>query len=1165
MSYLSPNDSENRQNQNLILIRETEEDEFYKEQQLYKGAQLQKKNIQLLNSQINDFKQINKRNEDEVESIQQLTNNYFLKTNSQQESASVTQNSNFVYDIQNSGFSNSNKASPDQTNFRNIESHVFEQLQLHQVTFSKQQEIIKAKCIEELNVNESKLQCLDNKCEGQSNDDSHRFFNQDLSIKKNNNIIHLNKVKKTFDNQELRCGTNQFRAALYQNQTPSQRFRIAYQVFEFIKRIKRNVLQKNLKSLPQKFILLINDKSCGGIDINKALITNPFQNNILGKAYYFFINLQLFSQDFIICQITNISTLICILFYFFWIPLRFCFSISDTQTVSSVLYQTGIFVLLVSIFIKFNVKQQNTDGISIKDRKIIASQYLKSYQFLIELVTTFSIIYCESNSKSLVQFLFFLRLYQVKQLNLYIKDFILIDRRYLVYVLNLLSMTCLFLLYTHISACLFYYVGVSQTIDQESWIKYANLEFEQSQNTLYLYSFYFSWTTLLTIGYGDIVPVSNPEKIYVIINTIFNLFVQFQMFRFLIKYALNLMTETKDYQRTEMMVKSYLKQNKISQQLRQKIIRQLKQQNESYKYIQGEKITSQFNNKLQSQLKSEIYKQNLLNNKILKNIFTNEFLIQLSCKLKEVLLLPDSIIQKSGEPTNRLHLIQKGQIKSVFESSQDLEIDIYQEGSIIGLTDFLQNKPSKVTLKCSNYVILSYIEKDDFLFLLRQFQEDFEQYQMIFEQSNEKQQFDYLQKFQACRCCNSLKHKTNECPLITINYSSDYIIQRHNFVKSQSRGQYLQQRKKRYQTLLKLQQTKKVAKQKRMDLILQEQQEDKAILDIYEDIRNIIEWSDKQFLQRIPAFKIFQNEILIDYENGDEIDDEESDNKTYNRDLQKSSVLSPDAKTTKTHKTNKTLKTNKTNKTNKSNISQQNQESFTSVDKQSFFNQTDNEQPSIVENMKKQQRISKDSRLFMAQKRNSFKESRDQQRRVSDMLVEDFQQSQKSNQHRSFNESVPLSSNFLQSYFRLGSSQKDIQVYQPQSSKNLVLNKQNSLSSSQVMMLQGGRAIRKSDMYNSGVIDSSNLIQMKNRNENENEKRNSLLIQYNTNAYQSKVLPSNKKILLQEQQHLCNYLNMNTFENDFDISKEYRIFFPQHNLSRVIKNLNRNLNIKNVQ
>ncbi|KAL4492556.1 hypothetical protein ABPG72_007669 [Tetrahymena utriculariae] len=726
MSYLSPNDSGNRQNQKLIQIRETEEDEFFQEQQLYQGAQLQKMNIQFLNSQVNHFKQINKRNEDEVESIQQLTNNYFMKTNPQQESAGVTQNSKFLYDIQNSGFSNSNKSFLGQNNFRNIESHIFEQIQLHQVTFSKQQEKTKAKSIEELNINESKLQNIENKYQGQQNiiDESYRFITQDLSTKKNN-TERQNIAKQKCKNQQLRSSTYEFKGVSCQNQTPSQRLRIAYQVFEF---------------------------------------------------------------------------------------------------------------------------KQNSDGISIKDRKIIASLYFRSYQFLIELVTTFSIIYCEGSSKM---------------------------------------------------------------IEQDSWIKHANLKFEQSQNTLYLYSFNFSWTTLLTIGYGDIVPVSNSEKIY------------------------------------------------------------------------GEKITSQFNNKIQSKLKSEVHLQYFLKNQIQKNTFTKEFLTQLTCKMKEVLLLPDQIIQKSGEPTNRLQIIQKGQIKSVFEPSQDLVIDIYK-----------------------------------------------------------------------------------------------------------------------YQTLLKLQQTKKIAKQKRMDLILQEQQEDKAILDIYEDIRKILEWSDKQFLLRIPAFKIFQNQILIDYEDGDEIDDEESDYKTNNKDLQKSSVLNSE------------------------------------------------QPPSIVENMRKQQKTSKDLRLFMAQYRNSFKDSRDNQRRISELLAEDYQQSQKSNQHKSFNESIPLSSNFIQSYFRLGSSQKDIQVYQPQSSKNLILNKQNSLSSSQVLILQGGRAIRKSDAYNSAIMDSSHIIQRKNKHE---EKRNSLLIQYNINVYQSKVQPSNKKIILEEQQNTYNYLNMNTFENDFDLYKEVRIFFPQHNLSRVIK------------
>jgi hypothetical protein len=52
-----------------------------------------------------------------------------------------------------------------------------------------------------------------------------------------------------------------------------------------------------------------------------------------------------------------------------------------------------------------------------------------------------------------------------------------------------------------------------------NWLIAQGIE-NESFFTKYLYSLYWSTITILTIGYGDLVPVTNPERIFVILTAL---------------------------------------------------------------------------------------------------------------------------------------------------------------------------------------------------------------------------------------------------------------------------------------------------------------------------------------------------------------------------------------------------------------------------------------------------------------------------------------------------------------------------------------------------------------------------------------------------------------------------------------------------------------------
>jgi hypothetical protein len=67
----------------------------------------------------------------------------------------------------------------------------------------------------------------------------------------------------------------------------------------------------------------------------------------------------------------------------------------------------------------------------------------------------------------------------------------------------------------HLAGCLFYYMAYLDGLSPATWVGVAGIE-NASLWTKYLYSLYWSSTTLTTVGYGDIVPHTVAERLVTI-------------------------------------------------------------------------------------------------------------------------------------------------------------------------------------------------------------------------------------------------------------------------------------------------------------------------------------------------------------------------------------------------------------------------------------------------------------------------------------------------------------------------------------------------------------------------------------------------------------------------------------------------------------------------
>ena len=81
---------------------------------------------------------------------------------------------------------------------------------------------------------------------------------------------------------------------------------------------------------------------------------------------------------------------------------------------------------------------------------------------------------------------------------------------------RLILLTVVLLLLQHVVSCIWVYIGRFDTGSKDNWI-YQRGYYEMGDIDLYVTSFYFTVTTIMTVGYGDITAFSMTERLLCIL------------------------------------------------------------------------------------------------------------------------------------------------------------------------------------------------------------------------------------------------------------------------------------------------------------------------------------------------------------------------------------------------------------------------------------------------------------------------------------------------------------------------------------------------------------------------------------------------------------------------------------------------------------------------
>lgn len=443
----------------------------------------------------------------------------------------------------------------------------------------------------------------------------------------------------------------------------------------------------------------------------------------------------LFSPNSLFIKLWSVLIMILLLYTAIVVPYKLSFiSTNDSEWLIT---DTIIdFIFFLDIFITFNSAYYNEQMKLINTRKVIISNYLKSW-LVLDLASCIPIQLFLDDSKQfnkLVRFSRIPRIMRIMRLfkilkfirNLQSLEFI---QKFLEFlniskgILRLLKFFFTVVIVVHINACIWHFIGTADDTNPDNWLLKPSMT-GLSDDELYLASIYFVMQTIATIGFGDIVPVTMPERIY----TLFLLLLGVGFYSYIVGNLSNIF-KVLEKDSSELNLKltrlnEFAKDNKLPPRLREKIKRHIEMTSESgVLNFDKASLIKELPASLKNQVQIHIHK------KVVERIFffqdkDENFISRFVGKLKTLELSNGEIVYHKDDYADEVYFISKGRI--IIRGDYGGIVKNYLQGSYFGELEILSNLLRKFTAAvASASAILLIISKRDFLLILKEFPEVF--------------------------------------------------------------------------------------------------------------------------------------------------------------------------------------------------------------------------------------------------------------------------------------------------------------------------------------------------------------------------------------------------------------------------------------------------------
>lgn len=421
------------------------------------------------------------------------------------------------------------------------------------------------------------------------------------------------------------------------------------------------------------------------------------------------------------------------------LPYRICFDLMQDQdwTVTDLCVDI---VFFVDILINFNTALCSLSGKISYNRIEIAKKYIKTW-FFVDFLSCIPLDYILTNQKDTAIYNRFLRIlrvtriYKIVKILRLLKLFRLTRSDFLNYFLQsnkfnsaltrILFFVLGLILFVHISACIWFYISITDDSSQLTWIYKFRIN-DMDDFDVYIASIYFVFTTFTTVGYGDITPVSNSEKLFTIFLMAFGVWIYSYMISSLSSSIKSNDQAISILKAKTQCIKEFAKAIKLPPKVTIKIKNHLKMN--LYKTYTNNTYFGKILKDLPSNLREEIMDHNNLG--IVKGIhfFANRpsrFVNSFVKNMQLCFFVNKDVIYEEDDTSEEVYFIKEGRV--LLRVEQDIVFRVYFPGSYFGEIEILEDTyRTSTAIVCSNTAQIYKITKEEFISILSNYKSIYE-------------------------------------------------------------------------------------------------------------------------------------------------------------------------------------------------------------------------------------------------------------------------------------------------------------------------------------------------------------------------------------------------------------------------------------------------------